>query len=111
MVELLLTVRQLPAGVSGVKLAIEREGDDTGVVLEVTLATSKAHQGGNEKSWATFESIAIGEKIVSNSSGGCTWEHGMSKESWQDFATRLKGTLDALPEQSRSARVGIIQQE
>jgi hypothetical protein len=101
----------LPAGVTGIKMSIDREGDDTGVSLAVTLTTKKVAQQGTQKGWDTFERISVNGRNTHNSFGFCSWDYGLSQEYWQEFATQLRKALEAPPEQSFSVRVGIIQGE
>jgi hypothetical protein len=110
MVDLLMVTKELPAGCTGIKLAIEREGDDTGAVLEVTLTAGKVGAG-IPNGWYWFESTTIDGQVSSGPQGFCSWELGMSEENWREFTRRLKSTLETSPEQYWSVRVGIIKAE
>jgi hypothetical protein len=108
---LLTTAKDLPSGATGIQLAIEREGDDTGVTLTVTLTVKKVRQGGSQKGWDFGHDVAIDGNSLGNTSGFASWEHGVTRGCWQDFAASLNKALRAGPAQCLSVRVSIVQGE
>jgi hypothetical protein len=111
-VDLLLTVtKALPPGVTGIRLSIDREGDDTGFTLAVTLTKKKAQQEGTQKGWSFFEMITVAGENTWSTSGGCSWEHGMTEDNWRSFGKQLQKTFALPPEQSIAIGVGIVQEE
>lgn len=110
LVELILGLcTKLPPGVTGISLAIQREGDGTGMTLNVTLRPGKTSQDAMQKGWDTHHNIIVGGKNSGFSSGSCSWDYGLSWDNWNSFAKALRKTLESSPDQSLSIRVGMIQ--
>lgn len=110
-VTLLTAVKDLAPPASGIKLAIDREGDDTGVVVEVRVTATKVRQEGTQKGWSVFETVSVGGQCVHNSSGGCSLEHGLTEEAWRRLAKEIRTALATPPETCLSIRAGIVRQE
>jgi hypothetical protein len=109
MVDLLLTIaRSRPEGVAGLEMGLEREGDDTGVDVTVTLVAEKVLAGGTPQGWQTAHFIRVGRKIISSSTGGGSLEHGTSEKHWREFSKGLQKAIETAPDKSVSGRVSIV---
>jgi hypothetical protein len=108
---LLTTAKVLPRGARGIRLDIEREGNDTGVTLMVTLAVKKVRQTGSQKGWDISHDVTIDGKTLGNSSGFASWDYGLTRGCWQSLAGSLDKALGAGPENYISVRARIVQGE
>lgn len=104
----LAVIQDLPPGITGIKLIIEREGDDTGVSMMVELTTRRVHQGGTERGWSIMESIYVDKKPSHNSSGTSEIDFGRRKLHWALCAYRLTRAFAARPDQPLFVRLKCI---
>ena len=72
-------IQDLPRGTTGLKIAAVRYPDDTGVVLTVTLLSTKAEQSGTQKGFNSQFVVQRGKEPILNmhSLGGS--DYGMDR--------------------------------
>jgi hypothetical protein len=96
----------LPAEATGIRLDIDREGDDTGVTIIAVLTTGKVRPPGTPKGWNCFESFKVAGMGYSYASRDSAYEDGLSGEIWQDFSRHVQSVLETEPGKEVSIRVG-----
>jgi hypothetical protein len=112
LVDLLLAVpRSRPEGVAGIEIALEREGDDTGITLTVRLLSQPISTGDLQKGWCTHESFRADGFRTRNTSGRTSYEHGLlSEDAWKSFRDSLTEALGSSPDKYVSARMSIVRE-
>jgi hypothetical protein len=100
--------KPLPPGVAGVILLIEREGDDSGVNVTVSLSKGEPQSD----SFSFGESVRVGQQSLLGAGGGFSWDHyGSGAEHWDDFKKALQKAFDLGPDKTVTARFRIERQK
>jgi len=89
----------LPKGVEGFVVEIDREGDDSGVVLKVTLVKGDRRRG----TFNTGESVRVEGRFVMGVGSSFSRGHAI----WQDFKSALQKAFDLGPEKNVFGRASI----
>jgi hypothetical protein len=111
-VELILAYTRQPlATIPGITLAVERAGDDTGIVIKLTRVKQRALQDGGQKGWQHNERISSGCEVLLGSSGSSSDDYGRKSDGYRDFAIALDTALDALPNEPLEAIISIVQEK
>jgi hypothetical protein len=91
--------RELPDGVRGVKIALERLPDDSGVYLAVTLIADRPARKGLSPQLSSGSRVEVGEKSLG---GGFTCHAGfggkgvrLAEIDWSDLVKNLRIALEA----------------
>jgi hypothetical protein len=105
---LLAVTRSLPEGVDGIEVDIEREGNDTGVKLSITLVPAKAKRAQEPGWWWNCTSVRVGDGDTYGATGRTAWDHGKTEAAWQEFESHLARALLAPPDQAVSALVRVV---
>jgi len=103
-------VQEFPADASGVRIAFERPGDDSGASLVVTLLPGQ--QKGH--TWRSHQQIFIDNKRI-HSSHDSTDKIGFAltkpEKEWAEFAKKLKSVFLSEPGKDISVLVEIVCKE
>jgi hypothetical protein len=89
----------LPKGVEGFVVEVDREGDDSGIVLKVTLVKGDRQRG----TFNTGESVRVTGRFAM--SQGSSFSRGFA--IWQDFQSALQKAFDLGPERNVFGRASI----
>jgi hypothetical protein len=103
---LVAVTESLPEGVDGIEIRIEREGDDTGVKISITLVPTKAKRDKKPTWWSYSESVCV--KRTLGCSGSMAWDVGRTEGGWREFESQLAKALLAPPDQTVSALVRVV---
>jgi len=101
-------VKSLPAGVSGIEVTIEREGDSTGMVLEVTLVKGKVAGPVLGLWWRHDESISTDGQGAHGVQGHSNNDGALSGGCLEEYTRFLQRELDRGPEKSILARACLV---
>ena len=98
--------RSLPEGVAGVDTILERDGDDTGIRLEVTLVKAPTPLQRNASGWWSYDQqVNVDQSGVHGIMGSSL---GLSAAKWDGFTLHLQRALESVPEKSISSRAKIM---
>lgn len=90
-------LRALPSGMAGIEVFVEREGDDTGASVTVTLVPEERRPNDEQGRWEASEGVVIGKKNVHyHGYGGA--RRG-SEEHWREYVKYFRKALDSPAEQ------------
>jgi hypothetical protein len=102
----LSALKRLPENAFGIHIALEHPGDDSGILMLVTVAEKRPLSSrGNEKTWQSYERVVLNGKVL-RASGLCTSEP-LRPNDLKEFAAVLQTALDAPSEQGISIRLGV----
>jgi hypothetical protein len=97
------TAAALPEGVRGIKIMMERMGDESGVYLAVTLIADRPAREGLSPQLSFGSRIQIGEKSLGGGIGGLAGlgakKPGLDKIDWTKFVNHLRVALQARPDE------------
>jgi hypothetical protein len=96
------TASALPDGVRGVKIALERIPDDSGVYLVVTLIADRPPRKGLSPQLTYGSYLRVGEKRFGGDNGvmaGIGKAVGLAEIDWTDFIKNLRSVLKAQADQ------------
>jgi hypothetical protein len=97
---------QLPDDAYGVEIAVEHPGDETGTTVVLTLFAKRSLSfRGPGKHWQTHERVVLDGKVICNRIFGA--EEQIQADNMTQFSAALQKALDAVPNQSISARLGL----
>jgi hypothetical protein len=97
-------VKALPPGVSGVDISMEREGDDTGIVMEITLVKGKVAGPVLGLWWKHDEWINTDGQGTHGVLGHCNNDLAVSGDTLDEYTRSLQREFDRGPEKSILAR-------
>ena len=83
---------------NGFRLTIEREGDDAGAEIGLTVEGRNAFSGDPYAGWEITESVRIGQEVVHAASDRSPPERGRSAEQWHRLAPVLERALRTSPD-------------
>jgi hypothetical protein len=114
-VELLLVITKVvPASASGLCLAIDRDGDDTGMQLEIRLLLGKDAGPGESVHLRREETIRLGGNHFRSSMGASagigsddSTPFAWSRKDLNDFAQQLKAALESPSDKQLQVRISI----
>jgi hypothetical protein len=93
---------------NGVTLTIEREGDDAGAEVVLTLAGRNAFSGDPHAGWDITERVRIDSHTVHASTTSSSPEQGRSPEQWTSLADVVARALQSAPDSYVSIRVAAV---
>jgi len=113
MVEALFHIlRKTPRGATGVKIRADRDGDDTGVVLSLSLSkTQESENCYHQVCWVTAELVAVDTEARYRSYEDWDNTDVPSEKDYTQFTETLDEALAAAPDRTLTLRVSIDQQQ
>ena len=94
--------RSLPPETRGIKLSLEREGNDTGAILLVSLIPDKPRRKGLGQHMDTHKRIVVGTNRIEGGFevlAGISRDAELSEVRFGKFDEKLKTALDARPDE------------
>ncbi len=111
LVKLILdTLEDLPNGAFGIKLAANRYGDHTGVVINVTFVDTAEFQGGTI-GWSRSHRVRLDDKSLSSGFGTSTLSYGQTANAYKDLVDAADKALAAPPHLSFEIRASVIREK
>ncbi len=96
--------KALPTGIAGLIVAIDREGDDSGVMLTFTLV--KGDQPRSD--FGTSHSVDIDGRFAYASGSGASYEQGVRPGLWDELTEHLQHGFDLGPEHQVAGGARIV---
>ncbi|MBN2004535.1 MAG: hypothetical protein JXA21_14360 [Anaerolineae bacterium] len=111
-VDLLLRIaNEMPHGITGIKIRADRNGDDTGVVLNLTLTRQRAAtRCFQQVCWAYDKLIVVNNKSTLNSFGSMDQKHGQTEAAYEELVKALDEALATPPDGQIMIKTAIILQ-
>jgi hypothetical protein len=104
---LFVTADKLPRGARGVRMTVEREGDDSGATASITLIADRPGQKKRPRELTVRKAIFLGRETVLDASFGCFRGELSSPDlGWSEFANRLAVSLQSPPGQYLLVQIG-----
>jgi hypothetical protein len=111
-VDLLVALaRDCPKSVTGIKLAAERYGDETGVHLRVTLTDRKIPTVGSQKGWESLVNIDLDKNSLQSSQGFASYEHAAKETSYAELTEAIDRVIAAPFRKPFGIRIHQVQSE
>jgi hypothetical protein len=104
----LAVIQKLPPNVTGIRFVADREGDDTGIVVTVTLTSTTRYQGGTQKGWRITGVFDGGKKCERSFGGSMAFDYGEQRSTWAPCVDGLRDVLATSPTQPLLIRLSCI---
>ena len=96
-----------PPGARGIRITMERPGDDTGTSFSVTLVVDRPGRKGRPRELAVHKAILRDHEMLMNETLGCFPGSITSSEiGWKTFVRELTTAFQSTPEQYLLVQVG-----